>query len=307
MSPKIAKKGAAGSVKPGGAKKTASQKAAAKTTTKITAAKTAVAKKTALKGRKSGAGQAKPVPDLTGLKQGAMLYEGKAKKVYAAEGLKGREELVIIHYKDDATAFNGEKKGLIEDKGVMNNKIAAGLFTLLEKAGVPTHYVARLNDRDMLCRKVAIIPLEVIVRNAAAGSMAKRLGLAEGSPLKTTVFELSYKDDALGDPLINDYHAAAIGVSSFKEIEEIKQIAFKVNKKLSAFFLKRGVKLIDFKLEFGRTPGRGAGKLVLADEISPDTCRFWDAKTNEKLDKDRFRRDLGNIKEAYIEILNRIG
>jgi phosphoribosylaminoimidazole-succinocarboxamide synthase len=255
----------------------------------------------------AGARPAKPAPDLGALRQGAELYEGKAKKVYAAEGLKGREELVIIHYKDDATAFNGEKKGQIEDKGVMNNKIAAGLFELLEKAGVPTHYVARLNDRDMLCKKVKIIPLEVIIRNVAAGSMAKRLGLAEGSPLKTAVFELSYKDDALGDPLINDYHAVAIGASTFREIEEIKQIAFKVNKKLSAFFLKRGIKLIDFKLEFGRTLGKGPGKLVLADEISPDTCRFWDAKTNEKLDKDRFRRDLGNVKEAYIEILNRIG
>jgi phosphoribosylaminoimidazole-succinocarboxamide synthase len=159
----------------------------------------------------------------------------------------------------------------------------------------------------MLCKKVKIVPLEVIIRNTAAGSMAKRLGLAEGSPLKTTVFELSYKDDALGDPLINDYHAVAIGASTFEEIEEIRQAAFKVNRELSAFFLKRGVKLIDFKLEFGRTLGKDAVKLVLADEISPDTIRFWDAKTNEKLDKDRFRRDLGNVKEAYIEILNRIG
>jgi phosphoribosylaminoimidazole-succinocarboxamide synthase len=232
--------------------------------------------------------------------QGVQLYEGKAKKVYAAD----QEDLVIIHYKDDATAFNGEKKGQIEDKGVMNNKIASGLFELLEKSGVPTHFVSRLNDRDMLCKKAAIVPLEVIVRNVAAGSMAKRLGLAEGTALKTTVFELSYKDDALGDPLINDYHAVAIGASTFGEIEEIKTLTFKVNEVLSAFFLKRGIKLIDFKLEFGRTP---AGELVLADEISPDTCRFWDAQTNEKLDKDRFRRDLGNVKEAYIEILNRIG
>jgi phosphoribosylaminoimidazole-succinocarboxamide synthase len=232
-------------------------------------------------------------------KQGALLYEGKAKKVYAAD----QEDLVIIHYKDDATAFNGEKKGQIEDKGVLNNKIASGLFELLEKSGVPTHFVSRLNDRDMLCKKVAIIPLEVIVRNAAAGSMAKRLGLAEGTALKTTVFELSYKDDALGDPLINDYHAVAIGASTFEELENIKTLTFKVNAVLSAFFLKRDIRLIDFKLEFGRTP---AGELVLADEISPDTCRFWDAKTGEKLDKDRFRRDLGNVKEAYIEILNRI-
>jgi phosphoribosylaminoimidazole-succinocarboxamide synthase len=231
--------------------------------------------------------------------QGGQIYEGKAKKVFAANN----DDLVIIHYKDDATAFNGEKKGQIEDKGVLNNRIASGLFELLEKSGVPTHFVARLNERDMLCKKVRIVPLEVIVRNVAAGSMAKRLGLAEGAALRTVVFELSYKDDALGDPLINDYHAVAIGASTFEEIEAIKSITFKVNEVLSAFFLQRGIKLIDFKLEFGRTT---SGELVLADEISPDTCRFWDAKTNEKLDKDRFRRDMGNVKEAYVEILNRI-
>ena len=229
----------------------------------------------------------------------AELYEGKAKKVFAAN----RDDLVIIRYKDDATAFNGEKKGRIEDKGILNNRIASGMFELLEQSGVPTHFIARLNDRDMLCKKVTIIPLEVILRNTAAGSMAKRLGLAEGAELKTTVFELSYKDDSLGDPLINDYHAAAIGASTFEEIAEIKSIAFRVNEILCAFFLKRGIKLIDFKLEFGRT---AAGDLVLADEISPDTCRFWDAKTGEKLDKDRFRRDLGGVKEAYVEILSRI-
>jgi phosphoribosylaminoimidazole-succinocarboxamide synthase len=222
--------------------------------------------------------------------------------VFAVEG---REDLVIIHYKDDATAFNGEKKGLIEDKGVLNNKIASGLFELLEESAVPTHFVSRLNDRDMLCRRVRIIPLEVIIRNTAAGSMAKRLGLAEGTALKTTVFELSYKDDALGDPLINDYHAVAIGASTFEEIGEIRDRALRVNGILSAFFLTRGIRLIDFKLEFGRTAGK-PGKLVLADEISPDTCRFWDAKTNEKLDKVRFRRDLGSVKEAYVEILSRI-
>ena len=235
-----------------------------------------------------------------GIKQGKQLYEGKAKKVYATND----KDLVIIHYKDDATAFNGEKKGQIEDKGVMNNKIASGLFALLEKSGIPTHFAERLNDRDMLCKKVKIIPLEVIVRNVAAGSMAKRLGLKEGTKLKTAVFELSYKDDALGDPLINDYHAVAIGASTFEEIEKIKKMTFAINKVLSAFFLKKGIKLIDFKLEFGKT---SSGSIVLADEISPDTCRFWDAKTNEKLDKDRFRRDLGNVREAYIEILNRIG
>jgi len=233
--------------------------------------------------------------------RGEQLYEGKAKKVYATD----TDDLVIIHYKDDATAFNGEKKGQIEDKGVMNNRIASGLFTLLEKEGIPTHFIRLINDRDMLCKKVRIVPLEVIVRNIAAGSMAKRLGIAEGTELKTVVFELSYKDDSLGDPLINDYHAVAIGASTFEEIEEIKNITFRINKILSAFFLERGIKLIDFKLEFGRTAG--TNELVLADEISPDTCRFWDSKTNEKLDKDRFRRDLGNVKEAYIEIMQRIG
>jgi phosphoribosylaminoimidazole-succinocarboxamide synthase len=241
---------------------------------------------------------------MSGYTQGAELYEGKAKKVFAvAEKSEDGEDLVIIHYKDDATAFNGEKKGQIEDKGIMNNKIAAGLFELLEQSGVPTHFVLRLNDRDMVCKKVKIVPLEVIVRNVAAGSMAKRLGLTEGRELKTVVFELSYKDDALGDPLINDYHAVAIGASTFEEIEAIRVLTFKVNDVLKAFFLKRGIRLIDFKLEFGRT---SAGALVLADEISPDTCRFWDAATGEKLDKDRFRRDLGSVKEAYIEILNRI-
>ncbi len=228
------------------------------------------------------------------------LYEGKAKQVFATDDA----DLVIMHYKDDATAFNGEKKGQIEDKGVLNNRIAAHLFGILAAAGVPTHFVARLNDRDVLCKKVKITPLEVIVRNVAAGSMAKRLGITEGTELRTTVFEISYKDDALGDPLVNDYHAVAIGATTFSELSEIYRITAKINEILKAFFLERGIRLIDFKLEFGRT---NSGELVLADEISPDTCRFWDAKTGEKLDKDRFRRDLGNVKEAYIEILNRIG
>jgi phosphoribosylaminoimidazole-succinocarboxamide synthase len=231
--------------------------------------------------------------------QGNQLYEGKAKQVYATD----QDDLVIIHYKDDATAFNGEKKGQIENKGILNNKIASGLFTLLAGTGVPTHFISRLNDRDMLCKKVHIIPLEVIVRNVAAGSMAKRLGLAEGTALKTTVFELSYKDDALGDPLINEYHAVAIGVTTFAEIDTIKEITFKINEILSAFFLQRGIRLIDFKLEFGKTSD---GTIVLADEISPDTCRFWDAATGEKLDKDRFRRDLGKVQESYTTILNRV-
>jgi len=234
------------------------------------------------------------------VKKLAKLYEGKAKQVFATDNA----DLVIMHYKDDATAFNGEKKGQIEDKGLLNNRIAAGLFEILMKEGVPTHFVKRIDDRDTLCKKVKITPLEVIVRNVAAGSMAKRLGIAEGTELKTTVFELSYKDDSLGDPLINDTHAVAIGATSFSELEEIYRITAKINVVLSAFFLERGIRLIDFKLEFGRT---NQGELVLADEISPDTCRFWDAKTGEKLDKDRFRRDLGNVKEAYVEILNRIG
>ncbi|MDR1286652.1 MAG: phosphoribosylaminoimidazolesuccinocarboxamide synthase [Treponema sp.] len=239
------------------------------------------------------------------LRTGRQLYEGKAKKVFAALDENGaeRDDLVIIHYKDDATAFNGEKKGQIEDKGIMNNKIASGLFGLLERSGISTHYVACMDERDMICRKVRIIPLEVIIRNTAAGSMAKRMGLPEGFELKTTVFELSYKDDSLGDPLINDYHAVAAGISTFAEIEAIRSAAFKINEILSAFFLARGIRLIDFKLEFGRTAG---GALVLADEISPDTCRFWDAATGEKLDKDRFRRDLGNVREAYAEILGRL-
>ncbi len=243
--------------------------------------------------------------EIAALRRGNMLYEGKAKQVFEVLSEDGGvyEDLVIIHYKDDATAFNGEKKGQIEDKGALNNKIASGLFEMLEQAGVPTHYVSMKNERDMVCRKVKIVPLEVIVRNIAAGAMAKRLGLEEGAELKTIVFELSYKDDALGDPLINDYHAVAIGASTFEEVAEIKKIAFTVNYLLSGFFLERGVRLIDFKLEFGRTVD---GELVLADEISPDTCRFWDAKTGEKLDKDRFRRDLGNVKEAYIEILRRL-
>ncbi len=231
--------------------------------------------------------------------RGAELYEGKAKKVFATND----PSLVIIHYKDDATAFNGEKRAQIEDKGILNNRIASALFTLLKNKGIPSHFVSQLNERDMLCKKVTIIPLEVIVRNVAAGSMSKRLGIPEGMELKTTVFEISYKNDALGDPLINDYHAVAIGISTFDELEEIYRLAGRVNEVLKAFFLERNIKLIDFKLEFGKT---SEGELVLADEISPDTCRFWDAKTNEKLDKDRFRRDLGNVKEAYEEIVRRV-
>ncbi|NMM64194.1 phosphoribosylaminoimidazolesuccinocarboxamide synthase [Clostridium sp. P21] len=227
-----------------------------------------------------------------------MIYEGKAKKVYATDD----KDKVVVYYKDDATAFNGEKKGQIEDKGVMNNSITSALFEFLEKNGVKTHFEKKLNEREQLCKKVEIVPLEVIVRNVAAGSMAKRYGLEEGFELKTTVLELSYKNDDLGDPLINDYHAVAMGITTFDELKTIYAMASKVNEVLKEFFLKQNIKLIDFKLEFGRFNG----EILLADEISPDTCRFWDAKTNEKLDKDRFRRDLGNVKEAYVEILNRI-
>lgn len=227
------------------------------------------------------------------------LYEGKAKKVYASD----KEDLVIIHYKDDATAFNGEKKGQIEDKGVLNNSITSAIFTMLNESGIPTHFVEQLNEREQLCKKVRIIPLEVIVRNLAAGSMAKRLGLVEGRELLTTVFELSYKDDSLGDPLINDYHAIAIGAATREELDAIYAITAKINEILKAFFLEQNVILVDFKLEFGKD---SQGNIILADEISPDTCRFWDAVTREKLDKDRFRCDLGNVREAYVEMLGRI-
>lgn len=228
-----------------------------------------------------------------------MLYEGKAKKIYATD----KADEVIVYYKDDATAFNGEKKGQIEDKGIMNNAITSVIFELLEKAGVKTHFIEKLNDREQLCKKVEIVPLEVIVRNVAAGSMAKRLGLEEGFKLKTTVFELSYKDDSLGDPLINDYHAVGIGATTFEELKVIYDMTAKINETLKAVFKEQNINLIDFKIEFGRCSD---GTIVLADEISPDTCRFWDATTGEKLDKDRFRRDLGNVKDAYIEILKRI-
>lgn len=227
-----------------------------------------------------------------------MMYEGKAKKIYATDD----KDKVIVYYKDDATAFNGEKKGQIEDKGVLNNSITSSLFELLEKNGIKTHFEKKLNDREQLCKKVEIVPLEVIVRNVAAGSMAKRLGLTEGLELKTTVLEISYKNDDLGDPLLNDYHAVGIGLTTFEELNKIYAMASKINDILKAFFLEQDIKLIDFKLEFGRFNG----EILLADEISPDTCRLWDAKTNEKLDKDRFRRDMGNVKEAYIEILKRI-
>ncbi len=228
-----------------------------------------------------------------------MLYEGKAKKVYKTED----ERYYIVEYKDDATAFNGLKKGTIVNKGVMNNEISARLFKLLEEKGVETHQVEKLNDREVLVKRVKIVPLEVLVRNYAAGSLSKRLGLEEGLKLNSTVLEFCYKDDALGDPMINDYHIKAMGIATEKEVEEITKMAFKVNEVLSEYMLSKGIILVDFKLEFGKTPD---GKIILADEISPDTCRLWDADTHEKLDKDRFRRDLGKVEEGYMEVVKRL-
>lgn len=227
------------------------------------------------------------------------LYEGKAKKVYATADAN----LCIVSYKDDATAFNGAKKGTIVGKGVVNNRMTNMMMQLLEKHGVPTHYVEELSDRDTVVKKVSIVPLEVIIRNVSAGSFAKRYGVEEGIVFEQPTIEFSYKCDALDDPLINDYHALALKLATAEEIETIKKYAFKVNEVLKEYFLKLGVRLIDFKLEFGKLPD---GTIVLADEISPDTCRFWDAKTGEKLDKDRFRRDMGGVEDAYKEIFKRV-
>ncbi|MDE7433914.1 MAG: phosphoribosylaminoimidazolesuccinocarboxamide synthase [Mycoplasmoidaceae bacterium] len=233
------------------------------------------------------------------MEKNQMMYEGKAKKIFATDNV----DEVIISYKDDATAGNGAKKGTIVNKGVMNNAITTVIFEMLMKNGVPTHFIKKLNDRDQLCKKVSIVPLEVIVRNIAAGSMAKRLGIQEGTPLKTPVLEISYKNDALGDPLINDYHAVAIGITTFDELNKIYSYTRKINDLLIEFFKKQNIRLVDFKIEFGRDKD---GNVLLADEISPDTCRLWDLTTNEKLDKDRFRRDLGKVEEAYQEILKRL-
>ena len=227
------------------------------------------------------------------------LYEGKAKKVFATED----PSLLIVSYKDDATAFNGLKKGTIEGKGVINNRMSNALMRLLEKKGIPTHYVKELSDRDTLVKKVSIVPLEVIVRNIAAGSFSKRYGVEEGLQFSSPTIEFSYKNDALGDPLINEYHIAAIGLADASEIYTIKKYAFAVNEQLKAFWASCGVTLVDFKLEFGKTAD---GTIVLADEISPDTCRLWDSATGEKLDKDRFRRDLGGVEDAYREIMKRL-
>ncbi len=227
------------------------------------------------------------------------LYEGKAKKVYATAD----ETLCIVSYKDDATAFNGVKKGTIAGKGVVNNRMTNMLMQLLEQQGVPTHFVEELSDRETLVKKVKIVALEVIVRNVSAGSFAKHYGVEEGIAFDEPTIEFSYKNDDLGDPLLNEYHALALKLATKEEIAVIKKYAFKVNEVLKEYFLKLGVRLIDFKLEFGRTPD---GAIVLADEISPDTCRFWDAKTGEKLDKDRFRRDMGGVEDAYREIFKRV-
>ncbi|MBQ9434146.1 MAG: phosphoribosylaminoimidazolesuccinocarboxamide synthase [Synergistaceae bacterium] len=227
------------------------------------------------------------------------LYEGKAKKVYATSD----PAYYIVEYKDDATAFNGLKKGTISGKGVINNKMSNIMFRMLEGKGIKTHFVEELSDRETLVRAVKIVPLEIIIRNVAAGSFSKRYGVEEGRQLKSPTLEFSLKDDALNDPLINDSHIIALGVATEEELAQIRALAYGVNDALKEFFAGIGVKLIDFKIEAGRLPD---STIILADEISPDTCRFWDAKTNEKLDKDRFRRDLGRVEEAYQEIFSRI-
>ncbi len=231
--------------------------------------------------------------------KGEQLYEGKAKKVFATSD----PDIVLVSYKDDATAFNGLKKGTIVGKGVVNNRMSNHMFRQLEKAGVPTHYIEELSDRETLVKKVKIVPLEVIIRNIAAGSMSKRLGIAEGTALQCPVIEFSYKNDDLGDPMINDYHAMGMGLATREEIDTITDLAFKVNAFMIDYFKKLNIDLVDFKLEFGKF----RDKIILADEISPDTCRFWDSITHEKLDKDRFRRDMGGVEEAYAEMMRRLG
>ncbi|MBP3310267.1 MAG: phosphoribosylaminoimidazolesuccinocarboxamide synthase [Ruminococcus sp.] len=226
------------------------------------------------------------------------LYEGKAKKVYATNN----PDYVIVDYKDDATAFNGEKKGTISGKGVINNRMTNFMFKMLEKEGIPTHLVEEISDRETIVKKVSIVPLEVIVRNVAAGSFSKKLGIEEGTPLLQPTLEFSYKNDDLGDPFINDYYALALGLATKEEIDTISEYALKVNEFMVNFFKGLNIDLIDFKIEFGRFHDQ----IILADEISPDTCRFWDSTTHEKLDKDRFRRDMGGVEEAYQEIMQRL-
>lgn len=226
------------------------------------------------------------------------MYEGKAKKVFATDNA----DIVCVRYKDDATAFNGLKKGQIAGKGIVNNLCSNHMFKMLETKGIPTHYVEEISDTETYVKKVAIVPIEVIVRNIAAGSLSKRLGLEEGTVLKSTVLEFCYKDDSLGDPMINDYHALAMGLATKEELAKISDMSFKINNILRDYLKDLNIDLIDFKLEFGRFKG----EIILADEISPDTCRFWDSVTKEKLDKDRFRRDLGGVEDAYKEVLSRL-
>lgn len=227
-----------------------------------------------------------------------MIYEGKAKKVFATED----SDVVLVSYKDDATAFNGLKKGQIAGKGIVNNRCSNKFFKILEKEGIPTHYIEELSDTDTLVKHVQIVPIEVIVRNTVAGSLSKRLGIPEGTQLKTPVLEFCYKNDELGDPMINDYHALAMGIATKEDIKVITNMAFKINEVLKREMLKINIDLIDFKLEFGRYKG----EIILADEISPDTCRLWDHATQTKLDKDRFRRDLGGVEDAYQEVFTRV-
>ena len=233
------------------------------------------------------------------MEQGKLIYEGKAKKVYETDDPK----LLIVSYKDDATAFNGLKKGTISGKGIINNRMSNILMQLLEKEGVPTHYVRELNDRETLVKRVTIVPLEVIIRNVSAGSFSKRYGVEEGIVFDEPTIEFSYKNDDLGDPLIGEYHIAALKLASKDEIELIKRYSFKINEVLKRFWQTKGIILVDFKLEFGKTSD---GTIILADEISPDTCRLWDSETKMKLDKDRFRRDLGNVEGAYKEVMDRL-
>lgn len=233
------------------------------------------------------------------LEKTEMIYEGKAKKVWATTD----PEIVLVDYKDDATAFNGLKKGTITGKGVINNQVTNFMMRMLEKEGVPTHYVEEISERQTYVKRVKIVPLEVIIRNMSAGSFSKHYGVEEGIVFKTPTIEFSYKNDELGDPLLNEYHALALEIATQEDIDTIKRLSFKINDVMKAFFKTRNVDLVDFKLEFGKTSD---GTIVLADEISPDTCRFWDSETHDHLDKDRFRRDLGNVEDAYIEMRKRI-
>ncbi|MBI3753133.1 MAG: phosphoribosylaminoimidazolesuccinocarboxamide synthase [Deltaproteobacteria bacterium] len=226
------------------------------------------------------------------------LYEGKAKILYATDN----PDLLIQYFKDEATAFDGKKKGIIKEKGILNNKISSRIFQYLEDKGIPTHFVERPSDREMAVKKMQIIPIEVVVRNIAAGSLAKRMGVEEGTPLKKTILEFYYKSDPLGDPMINDYHIEAFGLAQKFEADVLKEMALEINGYLSKFFDERGITLVDFKLEFGRHKGQ----ILLGDEITPDGCRLWDKQTKEKMDKDRFRRDMGKIEEAYQEVCRKV-